>query len=148
MLLAGSSSCSRARVEQSDPITNEPSQSLSSYNQIIESDTKNLSVSTSQRFDIPVHIKNPGTDTWSSTGAAPVTISYKWFLNGEMLPIEGERTLLPEPIAPTGAADVTVHVVAPTETGKYELRVTLVHEGVTWFMTKSSNYLSLPISVH
>jgi hypothetical protein len=40
-----------------------------------------------------------------------------------------------------------VHIVAPSQPGKYELRITLVREGVTWFMTKSNTYLSVRVAV-
>ena len=107
-----------------------------------------MSVSANERFDIPVRIENPGTDTWVSVGSAPVDVSYKWFfLDGKMLPIEGERTGLPKPIEPKSSANLRVHVVAPGQPGKYELRVTLVQEGVSWFMTKSNTYLALPVLV-
>ena len=122
-------------------------QALSSYNQLIQSPATNLSVSANEKFDVPVRIENPGTDTWISSGSAPVDISYKWFLDGKMLPIEGDRTVLPRPIGPKMSAELSVHVVAPSQPGKYELRITLVQEGVTWFMTKSNTYLAIPVAV-
>ena len=143
-------SCSHPPAEQNEPlpvIGAGVTQPLGSFNQVIQSSTANLSVSANEKFDLPVRIENPGTDTWVSTGSAPVNVSYKWFLDGKMLPIEGERTPLPKPISPKASQDVTVHVVAPSQAGKYELRVTLVQEGVTWFMSKSNTYLALPVSV-
>jgi hypothetical protein len=46
---------------------------------------------------------------------------------------EGERTRLPQSIAPRATADCVLGVRAPAEPGAYELRVTLVQEGVAWF---------------
>ena len=147
--MIGSAACSHPPVEQNEPVAigTGMTQPLGSFNQIIQSSAANLSVSANEKFDVPVRIENPGTDTWVSAGNAPVNVSYKWFLDGKMLPIEGERTGLPKPIEPKTSANVTVHIVAPGLPGKYELRVTLVQEGVSWFMTKSNTYLSLPVSV-
>lgn len=144
--LSGSLSCSRS-PEQSEPIgigVNEP---LASFDQRIQSSATNLSVAANEKFELPVRIENPGTDTWISGGRFPITASYKWFMEGEMLPIEGERTALVQPIPPKTAADLTIQVTAPDRAGNYELRVTLVQEGVTWFMTKAPTHLALPVSV-
>jgi hypothetical protein len=151
LAISGSVSCSRPPAEQNEPLAaigagmNQP---LTSFNQLIQSSVSNLSVSANEKFDLPLRIENPGADTWVSAGSVPVNVSYKWFLNGKMLPIEGERTALPKPLGPKASADLTAHVVAPAQPGKYELRVTLVQEGVTWFMTKSNTYLALPVAVH
>jgi hypothetical protein len=145
---AGLISCSHPPVEQNQPaVVDGLTQPLSSFNQVIQSSVSNLSVAANEKFDLPVRIENPGTETWLTTGSAPVTASYKWFQDGKMLPIEGERTPLPKPISPKTSADIILHVAAPGQPGKYELRVTLVQEGVAWFMTKSNTYLAVPVSV-
>ena len=145
LAVGGSVACSHPPVEQSEPAPT--TQAFSSYNQLIQSPATNLLFQQMRNFDVPVRIENPGTDTWVSAGSAPVNVSYKWFLEGKMLPIEGERTVLPKPIGPKMSAELPVHVVAPSQPGKYELRVTLVQEGVTWFMTKSNTYLAIPVAV-
>ena len=146
--VTASLSCSHPPVEQNEPaVVGGLNQPLSSLNQVIQSSAHDLSVAANEKFELPVRIENPGTETWVSAGSAPVNASYKWFLDGKMLPIEGERTPLPKPISPKTSQEMTVHVVAPGQAGKYELRVTLVQEGVTWFMTKSNTYLALPVSV-
>jgi hypothetical protein len=145
---AGLISCSHPPVEQNEPaVVGGLTQPLSSFNQVIQSSVSNLSVAASEKFELPVRIENPGAETWLTTGTDPVNAYYKWFKDGKMLPIEGERTPLPKPISPKMSADMILHVVAPGQPGKYELRVTLVQEGVTWFMTKSNTYLALPVSV-
>lgn len=149
LAITGSISCSHTPpVEQNEPtVVGGLTQPLSSFDQVIRSSASNLSVAANEKFELPVRIENPGTETWLTTGSAPVNVSYKWFRNGTILPIEGERTPLPKPISPKTSEDVTVHIMAPGQAGKYELRVTLVQEGVTWFMTKSNTYLALPVSV-
>ena len=94
-----------------------------------------------------MRIQNPGVESWASEGRFPVTISYKWYKAGAMLPIEGERTVLPSPLGPNQAVEVPVRVLAPDQTGGFALRVTLVQEGVAWFMLKSNTFLELPVTV-
>lgn len=120
---------------------------LSTFDQRIQSSVHDLAVAANEKFDLPVRIENPGIETWTSVGSAPVNVSYKWFQDKKILPIEGDRTPLPKPIDPKASADMILHIVAPNQAGKYELRVTLVQEGVAWFMTKSNNYLALSVSV-
>ena len=64
-----------------------------------------------------------------------------------MLPIEGVRTFLPSPVRPQQTANLNVRLVAPDETGNFAVRITLVQEGVAWFMTKSNTYLELPVAI-
>jgi len=124
-----------------------PGQAFSSYRQVLTSPTTSLTLHPAQDLKIPVQIQNPGTDTWASVGRYPVTISYKWFKDGQMLPIEGERTMLPSAVAPNQTVNADVRVVAPNQTGNFELRITLIQEGVTWFMTKSNTFLPLQVTV-
>ena len=122
-------------------------QPLASFRQVLTSSTTKLTLNPSEETRIPLRIENPGTETWVGIGKYPVTASYKWFLKGNMLPIEGERTVFPGAIGPHKAANVDVRVVAPDKAGTYELRLTLVQEGVAWFMLKSNTYLGLPAVV-
>jgi hypothetical protein len=122
-------------------------QPLSSFRQVLSSTTTSVALHPAQEVKIPVRIQNPGTETWASTGQYPVTISYKWFNGGQMLPIEGERTGLPAAVTPNQAVNADVRVVAPNQTGTFDLRITLVQEGVAWFMTKSNTFLQLPVTV-
>jgi hypothetical protein len=96
---------------------------------------------------IPVQIQNPGAETWTSTGQYPVTVSYKWYKGGQMMSIEGERTILPTAVGPHDAINADVRVVAPPEPGKYTLRLSLVQEAVAWFMLKSNTFLEIPVTV-
>ena len=122
-------------------------QPLTSFRQVLTSSTTKLTLHPAEETKVPLRIENPGTETWMGIGKYPVTISYKWFLNGKMLPIEGERTVFPGTIGPNQAANVDARVVAPDKAGTYEVRLTLVQEGVEWFMLKSNTYLGLPAVV-
>ena len=122
-------------------------QPLTSFRQVLTSPKTELKLHPGEDIKIPVHIQNPGTETWVSAGQFPVAVSYKWFRDGQMLVIEGERTALPSAIGPNQAADVDVRVIAPPDPGKYGLRLTLVQEAVAWFMLKSNTFLELPVTV-
>jgi len=55
--------------------------------------------------------------------------------------------MLPSAVAPNQTVNADVRVVAPNQTGNFELRITLIQEGVTWFMTKSNTFLPLQVTV-
>jgi hypothetical protein len=76
-----------------------------------------------------------------------VTLSYQWLRDGKMLPIEGERTLLPGALVPGATVSVSALVVAPAEPGRYALRMSLVQEGVAWFTSKGASPLDIPAVV-
>ena len=120
---------------------------LTSFRENLTSTMTRLDLHPGQEIKVPVRIVDPGSETWASTGQFPVTISYRWFKQAEMLPIEGERTLLLQPIAPRESANVNVRVVAPNQPGDFTVRISLVQEGVAWFMTKSGTFLELTASV-
>jgi hypothetical protein len=98
------------------------------------------SVRPGERFAVPVEIANRSDARWSTTGlplragALRVDASYRWFLpSGEALPLEGERSLLPGDVRPGESLRMRLRVLAPPAAGTYDLRVTLVQEGVAWF---------------
>lgn len=85
-------------------------------------------------FDAVVRLKNTGWQTWDSQAAAPVLASYHWTDDqGQMRLYDGIRTSLPMTLAQGQHADITVHVIAPPDPGRYQLVLDLVHEGAAWF---------------
>jgi hypothetical protein len=101
----------------------------------------------SEAVVIPVQVTNTSAEPWSNLGTFPVNLSYRWFRAGQMLPIEGKRTTLPGTVAPGEAVSLAATVVAPDEPGSYVLRVSLVQEGVAWFMSKGAPPLDIPAVV-
>jgi hypothetical protein len=81
--------------------------------------------------EVACRIENLGASFLVSAPPHPVHISYRWVADGAAE--EGERTRLPQSIAPRATADCVLGLRAPAEPGAYELRVTLVQEGVAWF---------------
>ena len=120
---------------------------LSTFNEEITSTVKDLTVTSGGSFEIPVTIKNPTSEAWSGTGKYPVTVSYKWFDNGAMLPIEGDRTMLPANLPPGASVTLAVKGSAPTSGENLVIKVTMVQEGVAWFMIKGSAPLELPVKI-
>jgi hypothetical protein len=146
------SSCGSRKepTEQASPVaeTNDVNGPLASFSEDIQSSVKSLSLRPAESTLVPVTLRNTGPVLWSPTGRNPITISYKWFDQGKMLPIEGERTGLPRPVKPGESLDVQVKVVAPGKAGDLVLKVSLVQEGVAWFMTSGTKPLELPVNVH
>jgi hypothetical protein len=62
-----------------------------------------------------------------------------------MLPIEGERTPLPAMLQPGESLGVEMRVVAPEQGRDLVLKITLVQEGVAWFMSKGGKSLDIPV---
>jgi hypothetical protein len=120
---------------------------LSKFVQEITSTVSTLDLTRSQETKVPVTVKNTGGEVISSVGKYPVTVSYKWFLNETMLPIEGERTLLPNPLQPGESTAVDLRVIAPPTPGRMVLRITLVQEGVQWFFSAGAKSLDIPVNV-
>jgi len=80
---------------------------------------------------VTCRIENLGPAFLVSAPPHPVHISYRWVAGSAAE--EGERTRLPQSIAPSTSAKCYLGLRAPAEPGVYELRVTLVQEGVAWF---------------
>ncbi|MGH9666522.1 MAG: hypothetical protein ACRD9L_19010 [Bryobacteraceae bacterium] len=101
----------------------------------------------SEQALVPVTVRNTSQVPLSSTGRYPVTLSYKWFDNGAMLPMEGERTVLPAAIKPNDAVPLRMKVVAPGAGRTLTLKISLVQEGVQWFMFAGAKPLELPVTL-
>ena len=74
---------------------------------------------------------SPALSKWSLR-RYPITVSYKWFDGGKILPVEGERTFYPAHQAKNEYANVNIKVVAPASGKDLVLKITLVQEGVQW----------------
>jgi hypothetical protein len=96
------------------------------------------SASPGEVLAIPVRVTNTGVEGWSASGVGSgtyrVAVSYRWLTpQGAPVIVEGERTLLPADVPPGGTVELKARVPAPGQPGSYQLRVTLVQEGVAWF---------------
>jgi hypothetical protein len=88
-----------------------------------------LSVNSWHEFECQVD--NLGAGFFVPAPPHPVHISYRWLRDGVVQ--EGTRSRLPRAIPPRGSLACRVGLVAPSTPGTYDLRVTLVQEGIAWF---------------
>ena len=85
---------------------------------------------------IDAHITNESTETWRwGKDARPeIRLGYRWSLDGQHVhePI-GLRTPLPADLRSGETCFVPVHVVPPSQPGRYELQLDVLHEGFGCF---------------
>gem|GEM_PF-1634242 len=86
-------------------------------------------------IQIPVTVTNTSTagETWNSSGATPVNLSYHWYDGGgTVVSWDGARTGLGADVAPGASKTITATVTLPSAAATYSLRFALVKEGVAW----------------
>jgi hypothetical protein len=98
---------------------------------------------------LPLRIENLGRETWPASGRNPVNVSYHWLDScGEIVVFDGLRTQLPSDVEAQHAVMVPLQVRVPDERGNFFLQMSLVQEGVAWFVEKSArSELTLPVVV-
>jgi acetolactate synthase-1/2/3 large subunit len=85
---------------------------------------------------VECHVQNLGDGFLCSHLPHPVNLSYRWRGVGDPATLDagdGIRTHLPSMLPPGSAITCRVEVRAPDAEGDYELVLTMVQEGVTWF---------------
>lgn len=128
---------------------------LQSYAQELFTSTRSREVPHDSSFVIDVTVKNAGREPWPAGGqpgdkAGWVDLSYRWLdASGAEIPIEGKRTLLfpREMLKPGESAELRMQAVAPPNQGNLTLRISMVHEGITWFYSAGGKPLDLPMKV-
>jgi hypothetical protein len=120
---------------------------LKTFSQEITSSVKSLRLKPSESTEVPVIIRNTGQEPLATAGRYPITVSYKWFVGEKMLPIEGERTALSGVLKSNESANVNVKVVAPPSGKSLTLKITLVQEGVAWFLSAGARTLDIPVTL-
>ena len=102
-------------------------------------------------FTDHLHITNTGTVTWKAHGrrfGGQVTCGLRICDGrGDVVREDLGRTALIHDVAPGGAFDVTMTVVADLAPGRYQLRYDMVVEGVTWFESSGSFAPRRPLGV-
>ena len=95
---------------------------------------KLLVVAPGENCEVPVTLCNSSPVDLNSEPARLVFYSYHLLdSNGNCLVMDGVRTRIPVSIPEGGKQDCVVKISAPTETGSYIVRVTLVQELCFWF---------------
>jgi FkbM family methyltransferase len=119
---------------------------LTSFSQEITSSVRDFRVHAGSSYTIQINVKNTGTQSWfRGVQAACVAASYRWLdRDGNVLPIEGKRTLLSRPTVRPGESDVlSLELLAPPHPGEYTLWISMVQEGVDWFYRRGAKPLVL-----
>jgi hypothetical protein len=111
----------------------------------------------SKPASVKVSVKNTGDWPWNDpftsnpsqpNGTYAVRLSYRWIgPNGQPLPQDSSRGELTAPVPPGGTANFTMAVMAPKDPGSYQLQMDLVEELVTFFSSKGTQKLTVPVTV-
>lgn len=87
---------------------------------------------------VPMRVENVGSELWPASGQRMVVLSYHWLnSNGEVVVFDGLRTRLPADVSAGCATLLPMQVQVPTEKGTFQLLITLVQEGVAWFVDQN-----------
>jgi subtilisin family serine protease len=85
------------------------------------------------RVALPVTLKNDGLAVWPAGGPNPIHIAAHVADGfGATVAWDGERSSLPNDVAPGQSVSTFVIVNAPVKAGSYIVRVDLVREGIAW----------------
>lgn len=77
----------------------------------------------------------------------PVTFAHRWFnADGSFLK-EDDRQRVFYDVVPTGGMIFRGTLIAPDRPGKYQVRLTMVQEGITWFDDQGAVAQEIPITV-
>jgi hypothetical protein len=101
-------------------------------------------VAADVRIAVPVTMRNSGERVWP---VSQVFVSYHWFRDDRLVVWDGERTQLPRDLRAGSRAALAVRVATPVEPGSYVLKLTLVHELVTWFEQRGATMFIQPVAV-
>src|SRR5687767_2746926 len=95
-----------------------------------------------------VELENAGSAPWRSRGEVGVQLSYHWLDDlGNPLVWDGERTALPEAVAPGERRRLPLRLRGPMPPGRYRLAVDLVEEFRFWFADVGNAPLRLEVDV-
>jgi hypothetical protein len=81
-------------------------------------------------------------------GEAPVAIGITWMIEGDAVPRLEQRIDLPFSLHP-GERLMLAPSLDPGQLppGSYEVRIGLVHEGVTWFAERGGALIRVPVTI-
>lgn len=95
-----------------------------------------------------VRIENGSTEVWETAPEQPLFAAYHWYDEaGNVHEFDGRRTALAKPVAPGEALAMEVDIVNPSQSGDYQLMVTMVMEGQFWMEEKSLQTQRTPLAV-
>lgn len=90
-------------------------------------------------------LRNRSGETWRA--AEGVAVSYHLFdSETDTLIEDGPRVPLPRDVAPGEACPASIDIQLPPENGRYEVRVSLMREGVCWYYDRGWPFVDLDAS--
>lgn len=116
----------------------------------VRANNRELTLRPSEAIHLHVSVFNDSNHVWNSQcNEHPTRLSYHWFdMDGNAVIFEGIRTnfdgnLLP----PMTKVDQLMKVIAPDVAGAFELKITVVQEGLQWFDNLSFSTDSILVQV-
>lgn len=103
-----------------------------------------------EESEIKVRVRNTSQYWWSGEKDKEEDIfylSYRLFDAHKRLVMEGSRGEMPAMVAPLQTAEIRLKLWAIAEPGDYEMRLDMVHDGVTWFGERGNHARSVPVKV-
>jgi hypothetical protein len=93
------------------------------------------SVAAGSSFRVPYRLENRAEQTLMPSYPFRIHLGYRWFdpSGAEVATGEAPRTLLPGPVATGEAVHGWIDVDANCAPGRYQLRLSVVQDGVAWF---------------
>jgi len=94
-----------------------------------------MEVQISESFEVSIELANRSKQTIHSLPPNPINISYHWFdpASKEIVIFDGLRTSFSFPLCSNSSRALQARCQAPTKSGEYLLRLTLVQEQHAWF---------------
>lgn len=116
--------------------------------EVVALNVGSITVVTGHVFEIEVEVSNISQVKWPSTGQLAVCLSYHWLdSDGRVLVYDGKRTLLPCDVSPASTFRIWVSVLAPEQTGRSLLQLTLLQERVGWFDETGCHPMELEVVI-
>lgn len=87
-----------------------------------------------QPVAVTASFTNSSSESWPARGPTRVNLSYHWLdEKGGMVVWEGRRSELPTDVTPGSRVELQQSAIAPDRPGRYQLKLDLVRERVSWF---------------
>lgn len=130
---------------------------ITDFSQQITSTVTSLNLIPYRPVFIPLTIKNTGKQIWM--GLEPrtvpkeynqihvVTVAYHWLNLTTHKSEEGGRTYFYQNVMPGQTIQLQARMVAPGLPGKYQLKVSLLQEGIAWFDRSGGQGLVIPANI-
>jgi hypothetical protein len=97
---------------------------------------------------VTVTVTNEGSLVWSSDAEKPINLGGRWYRVSDDARSDNElRWTLDKDVRPGETIQMTVPMVAPTETGEYQFEWDLVQEGVVWFSLRNGLFFTSNVTV-